>query len=149
MATKRTGPAVSAISLGEYKALAEFRLVIRRYLAFAEVAAASAGLSPRQYQALLAITAAAPDEQFTVGLLADRMMILPHSALELARRLESGGYVRIVTDLADRRRRLLTITPSADKILEKLSSVHLAQLRQMVPSLADTLMKLSSVRHPS
>ncbi|HEY2034092.1 MAG TPA: hypothetical protein VGH02_10445, partial [Rhizomicrobium sp.] len=39
----------------DYRALAEFRFLLRRFMAFSEEAARAAGLAPQQHQALLAI----------------------------------------------------------------------------------------------
>jgi hypothetical protein len=42
------------LTKAEYQTLAAFRYHLRRFLRFSEAAAQSAGLTPRQYQALLA-----------------------------------------------------------------------------------------------
>ena len=48
----------------DYAALAQFRYQLRTFLAFSEAAAQSAGLTPQQHQALLAIKGlAAPTAQ--------------------------------------------------------------------------------------
>ena len=44
-----------SMSRGEYETLAAFRYALRQFLRFSEVAAQEAGLTPQQYQALLAI----------------------------------------------------------------------------------------------
>jgi len=128
----------------DYRALAEFRLALRRYVDVAEAAANAAGMPPRQYQALLAIKGST--EPPTVGWVAEQLLIAPHTGLELVRRLEAAGYVRIVSDPADRRRRLLLLTADANRVLARLSAVHLAELRQRGPQLAQLLTRLSSVR---
>jgi len=43
------------LSVAEYRALAEFRYELRRFLHFSERAARAAGLEPQQHQLLLAL----------------------------------------------------------------------------------------------
>ncbi|MGB9069638.1 MAG: helix-turn-helix domain-containing protein, partial [Candidatus Acidiferrales bacterium] len=77
----------------DYSALAAFRYEIRRFLNFSETAAREAGIEPQQHQALLAIKGR-PEFDTTVGVLAERMQIRHHSAVELSHRLESRGWIR-------------------------------------------------------
>ena len=86
---------------GDYRVLAEFRAQLRQFLLFSENAARKAGLQPRHHQALLAIKGFA---DATVGDLAARLGIRPHSAAELVNRLVAARLVRRVTDTMDRRR---------------------------------------------
>jgi hypothetical protein len=55
-----------------YRALAEFRYRIRKYLAFSEAAARAAGIEPRQHQLLLAMKGLPQDRRPTIGVLMDR-----------------------------------------------------------------------------
>jgi len=63
----------------DYRLLAEFRYDLRCFLRFSEEAARKAGLTPQRYQALLSIKGS-PAEAQTIGELADRLLIEPHSA---------------------------------------------------------------------
>src|SRR5690606_18647319 len=63
----------------DYAALAEFRFALRRFQMFSETKAGEAGLTPQQHQALLAIRAADPDSA-TVGYVAQRLLVKPHTA---------------------------------------------------------------------
>ncbi len=119
----------------DYRRLAEFRFLLRRFLAFSEAAATAAGLTPRQHQALLAIKGMPEGVAPTIGHLAERLAIRPHSAVELADRLEQAGLVRRTHDPADRRRVVLTLTPDAQARLAALSAEHLGELRRLSPSL--------------
>jgi DNA-binding MarR family transcriptional regulator len=76
----------------DYRRLSEFRYLIRRFLEFSEAAAARAGLTPRQHQALLAIKGA-QDSPATIGYLAERLRIRHHSAVELVDRLAEAGLI--------------------------------------------------------
>src|SRR3546814_6196590 len=72
----------------DYAALAEFRFALRRFQRFSETKAGEAELTPQQHQALLAIRAADPDEA-TVGYVAQRLIVKPHTASELLERHEA------------------------------------------------------------
>jgi DNA-binding MarR family transcriptional regulator len=113
---------------GDYRLLAEFRAQLRQFLLFSESAARKAGLQPRHHQALLAIKGFA---DATVGDLAARLGIRPHSAAELVNRLVAAGLVRRVTDTMDRRRVHLVLTRMAERRLEKLTLAHRAELPRL------------------
>ncbi len=64
----------------QYAAIASFRLELRRFLAFSEIAANKAGLPPQQHQALLAIAGHTGPEPPNVGAIAEHLLIAPNSA---------------------------------------------------------------------
>ncbi len=112
-----------------FEALADFRYAIRRYLNFSERNARAAGLEPQQYQALLAIKGVPPSHKATVGVLAERLQIQHHSAVELMDRLEKRGLVRRVRSRVDRRQVLVQLTPSGERKLKRVSMPHRDELR--------------------
>ena len=126
----------------DYAALAEFRFALRQFQIFSEAKAAEAGLTPQQHQALLAIRGADPDDA-TVGYVAQRLIVRPHTASELIDRLETLGLVRREPTQSDRRRALLRLTSLADTILSSLSSVHRDEIRRLQPLLVEHLQKLT------
>lgn len=126
----------------EYAALAEFRFALREFQIFSEAKAAEAGLTPQQHQTLLAIRGADPDDA-TVGYVAQRLIVKPHTASELIDRLETLGLVRREPTQSDRRRALLRLTFLADTILSSLSSVHREEIRRLQPLLVEHLQKLT------
>ncbi len=117
------------LSEADYRALAEFRYQLRKFLHFSENAARRAGLQPRHHQALLAIKGL---PGATVGDLAERLTIRPHSAGELVNRLVAAKLVRRVTDTVDRRRIRLALTPAAERRLETLTIAHRGELKRLV-----------------
>ncbi|GEP05749.1 MarR family winged helix-turn-helix transcriptional regulator [Methylobacterium oxalidis] len=121
----------------DYAALAAFRHALRRFLAFSRAAAQEAGLPPQQHQALLAIKGARPP--VSVGQLAESLIVAPHTAAELAERLEAAGLVTRAPSAADRRRLDLTLTGKAEAVLGRLSAAHRAELRAVGPLLRDLL----------
>src|SRR6185295_13256303 len=78
----------------QYRALAEFRYHIRHYLDFSDKAARAAGLEPRQYQLLLAISGLPEDVEPTVSALAQQLRTKHHSTVELINRAEQNGFVQ-------------------------------------------------------
>lgn len=124
-----------------YRALAAFRYELRRFLHFSENAARGAGLTPQQHQALLAIRAA-PGGEMLVGELAERLLLRPHSASELAARLEGQGLAMRQHDAADRRQVHLRLTKEAMEILTSLTVAHRAELRRSGPLLHKLLEEL-------
>ncbi|MBJ7499439.1 MAG: MarR family transcriptional regulator [Sphingopyxis sp.] len=126
----------------DYAALAEFRFALRRFQVFSENKAAEAGVTAQQHQALLAIRAAAPDHA-SVGYVAQRLIVKPHSASELVDRLEAQGLVRREPMQSDRRRALLRLTPQALEILSGLSAAHREEIRRLQPLLVEHLTRLT------
>lgn len=122
----------------DYAALADFRYEIRRFLNFSQKAAREAGIEPHQHQALLAIKGR-PEFDTTVGVLAERMQIRHHSAVELSRRLEVRGWIRRSRNCRDRREVQLRLTPRADRLLVTLSLAHRNELRTAEPRLIRAL----------
>jgi DNA-binding MarR family transcriptional regulator len=124
---------------GDYKALAEFRYQIRRFLHFSEQAARAAGLEPQQHQLLLSIKGLPLGKKPTVGVLAERMQLAHHSTVELIDRLEERGLVERRRDETDRRQVLVQITAAGEEILAELSLHHFDELGSVGPTLVQVL----------
>ncbi len=125
-----------------YRVLEEFRYDIRRFLNFSERAARRAGIEPHQHQALLVIKSA-PQGKATVGHLAERLLVRHHSAVELSDRLESKKLVRRARSGADRREVFLSLTPTGERLLAKLSVLHRTELQTTGPRLLQALESVS------
>ena len=123
---------------GDYAALADFRAALRGFLAFSEARAGEVGLAPQQHQALLAIRGA-PAGQATIGYLAERLILKPHSASELVSRLEALDLIERRTAEGDRRRTLLMLTGLAKVLLAEMSATHREEIRRLKPLLLDLL----------
>jgi len=132
---------METLTLSDYQSLAELRYQIRRFLRFSEDAARKAGIEPRQHQLLLAVKGL-QQEHPRIGVLAERLQIQPHSAVELANRLARRGYVRRRRDLEDRREVLLSLTVKGEKLLRELSLDHRAELRSAGPALMAALQRV-------
>jgi DNA-binding MarR family transcriptional regulator len=118
---------------------------LRRFLAFSETAARAAGLTPQQHQALLAIKGAG-SETVSVGDLADQLLLQPNSAAELVDRMVKCGLLMRAEAGDDRRRVVLSLTPSAEAALHALSAAHLRELRYSAPVLDGLLRSLKPDR---
>lgn len=125
----------------DYVALADFRHALRQFLAFSEGRAAECGLTPQQHQALLAIrgAGAAP---VSIGYLAERLILKPHSATGLIDRLEALGLVSRHPSPDDRRQALLRLSPKAEGLLEELSATHREEIVRLRPLLTELLDRL-------
>lgn len=126
----------------DYRTLAEFRYLLRRFLAFSEGAAKSAGLKPRQHQALLAIKGFGADEPLAIHDLAEQLGIQHNSAVELVDRLVEVGLLDRHPDSWDRRKVRLVITEAGERHLSALSAAHLDELRRLRPALIGILQAL-------
>jgi len=128
-----------AVSVAEYRALAEFRYQIRRFLNVSEQAARAAGLEPQQYLLLLALRGLPEAKQATILTLAERLQLRHHSAVGLIDRLEKRGLVRRVQGKEDRRKVLISLTARGEQILDNLARKRLAELRATGPELVRAL----------
>ena len=128
----------SALDDKDYAALADFRAALRGFLAFSEARAGEVGLSPQQHQALLAIRGAVPG-QATVGYVAERLILKPHTASELVQRLTALDLVVRHAGTDDRRRTQLALTPRAEAVLAALSATHREEIRRLKPMLLELL----------
>ena len=126
----------------EYEALANLRHILRRFMDFSSSAAQEEGLPIQQHQALLAIKGYRGEDPMTVGLLAERLLIAPHTTSELVHRLVAAGYVSRRSDPADKRRQTLELTAQAEEVLKRLSAIHLTEIREMAPRLIEVLSNL-------
>ena len=123
----------------EYRAFAEFRHTLRRFLEFSESAARGANIEPQQHQLLLALKGLPSDLRPTIRTLAERLQLRHNSTVELAQRsIESGLVLRRPSPL-DGREVLLSITARGERVLRGLSIAHRAELRSAAPALIRSL----------
>ncbi len=139
-------PRASSSFQPNYRAMAEFRYQIRRFLRFSEQAAREAGLEPQQYQLMLALKGMGDDTDHRIGQIAERMQIQHHSTVELVDRLTRRGLVRRRRSTQDRREVLLDLTSKGEKLLQELALYHRDELRESGPGLISALRK--ALREP-
>jgi DNA-binding MarR family transcriptional regulator len=129
---------VGELNDAEYAALADFRHALRAFQAFSEVRVAEYGLTPQQHQALLAIRGASA-ASVTIGYVAERLIVKPHSASGLVVRLEALGLVVRRASPVDGRQALVALTAKAITLLEKLSVIHRDEILRLRPLLSTLL----------
>jgi DNA-binding MarR family transcriptional regulator len=138
-----TGRDLKPLNAAEYKALAEFRYQLRKFLRNTEERVRAAGLNPQQYQLLLAIRGLPSGVLPTVGTLAERMQLNHNSMVELVDRCEGRGLIRRTRSGSDRRRVTLSITPEGEDDLRKLASASRHELSGMGSSLVEAILSLT------
>jgi DNA-binding MarR family transcriptional regulator len=125
--------------------LASFRHALRRFLAASEAISRNAGITQQQYQAILAI-AAWPGEVMTMKDLADDLLLTHHAAVQLMDRLAKAGLAQRATSSVDRRSVELTLTPAGAALLERLATLHQAEMLRREPALSASLRRLRKLR---
>lgn len=123
----------------DFCVLADFRYHIRRFLRFSELAAQAEGLESQQHQFLLAIEGTSGPEAPTMGYIASRLLIHPHSAVGLADRLEERGLLERIRGGGDRRQVRLRLTAAGTETLTRLSALHRRELDDSGPELVAAL----------
>jgi DNA-binding MarR family transcriptional regulator len=129
----------SAMTSGEFRALAQFRHLIRIYLNGSEEAARRAGLEPQQYLLLLALRGLPLGRVPSIRELAGRLQLRHHSVVELVNRLERRALLRRERSRSDKRQVLLHLTPRGEKILTRLAKQRIVELRTAAPALVRAL----------
>jgi len=128
----------------QIQALAGFRNALRRFLAFSEEVTRAQGVTPLQYQAMLAIKAQSHGAM-AVGDLNAELLLKANSTVQLVDRLARMGLVRRRRSDADRRLVRVTLTDSGNALLLRLASLHLEQLSKRKKQLADILRQVKSM----
>jgi DNA-binding MarR family transcriptional regulator len=120
-----------------YRAHARFRYALRRFLKFSEARARAAGITPTQHQMLLAIRGTGRG-WLSVGEIARRLMIRPHSAAGLVERASRQDLVVKEPDPADARVVRVALTERGQRLIAEITADHrveLARLWRRVPPL--------------
>lgn len=131
----------------EYRALAELRYRIRRFLREADAVARAAGLEPQQYLMLLAIRGLPRGDEATIRTLADRVVLKHHSTVELIDRLEKHGYVCRRRGRDDRRLVMVSLLPRGQRVLETVARHRISELRSNGRQLVHAINQLLEHRH--
>jgi DNA-binding MarR family transcriptional regulator len=122
------------VSDAEYRGLLEFRDQLRRFVHWSEQQAIGAGITPAQYQLLLAVRGH-PGGAPTVRDVAEHLLLRHHSVVGLIDRAEAAGLVERQPDPDDHRVVRLRLTASGARVLRRLAGLHLDELRRRPPTL--------------
>jgi DNA-binding MarR family transcriptional regulator len=139
----------TAISVEQFRKLAEFRFQLRKFLQFSHAAAEDRGIRPQQYQLLLCVHGMLPELDPTIANVAARMLLKHNSAVELVDRTIEQGLLRRSPDPTDHRRILLRVTPQGERILASLADYHLQELEQAGPKLIRALRRVLNIKSSS
>jgi len=126
---------VTALTDAEFANLLAFRTELRRFDHWSEEQAKRVGLTHMQHQLLLAIRGHSDPRGPTIGDLADYLQLRHHSAVELANRVEAGGWAQRRRDAKDARVVRLTLTDKGIGVIESLAELHVAELARLTPML--------------
>lgn len=122
-----------------HQALASFRHQLRKFLLVSENAANDAGLHPQQHQLLLAVAGVPTGISPSIAYAAEALGLKHNTVVELVDRCEQEGLLDRATDPEDRRRVCLRTTAGGQKVLGRLSQVHLQELNLQGPLLIQAL----------
>jgi DNA-binding MarR family transcriptional regulator len=128
------------MSQRQYRALADFRYELRRFLRYSEQITRRHGVTPLQYQLLLQVKGYPGRERATIGELAERLQAKHHGAVALVSRCQEAGLVAKRESEKDRRAVLVELTSKGERLLERLARLHRNELlaiqgRLMFPNL--------------
>jgi DNA-binding MarR family transcriptional regulator len=127
----------------DYGALATFRYGMRKFLRFSkDYLAAQAGLTPEQYEALLALKAFSGKDGLTVGDLSERLQVKHHTAVSLTDKLASRKLATRHRGQADRRNVYVRLTGSGTALLARMAIAHHNELRSRSGEMIDALRRL-------
>lgn len=115
----------------QYEALSEFRYQLRRFLHFSETAATDAGLTPLQYLLMLHVRGFPGRDWASVKELSERLQMKHHGVVALLTRCEEAGLVRRQKSKMDRRMVEVHLEARGAVQLERLASLHEAELRSL------------------
>jgi DNA-binding MarR family transcriptional regulator len=123
----------------DYEGLLAFRDQLRRFLHWSEQRAIEAGVTPAQYQLLLAVRGH-PGGTPTVREAADHLLLRHHSVVGLVDRAVRAGLVERRPDPDDQRVVRLALTPQGARVLRRLAGSHLDELRRRPPAINPALL---------
>ena len=132
----------------KYRALAELRYRIRRFLRDGDAVASAVGLKPQQYLMLLAIRGLPQGGEATIRTLADRVVLKHHSTVELIDRLEKHGYVCRSRGCDDRRLVTVSLLPRGERVLEGVVRHRITELRSNGRQLVHAINQLLEQTRP-
>jgi len=117
----------------DYRRLLQFRVDLRRFLHWSDEMAEKAGVTSAQHQLLLAIRGHNGAEGPTIGDVAGYLLLRHHSAVGLVDRAVKAGLIERHDDPVDRRVVRLSLSALGSQTLERLSELHLEEIKRLAP----------------
>ena len=125
MTTSRKPGGSDPLSKADFEALARFRFGIRRYLRISEEIVRTHGVTPQQYQLMLALMGYPGREWATVQELADMIQLRHHSVVEL---IEPHPH--------DARAVRVSLTTDGEQTMSQLGALHRDELHRLGSALS-------------
>jgi len=137
----------------DYRALAEWRHALRKFLSASEAITLARRVSPTQYQLLLFVRGSWNGGP-SISDLAERLQVRHQSAVGLVDRCQTAGLVRRRRDPANRRRVLVEMTRRGSTLLASLAAEHYRTIEKLgsafvPPSLSRRPRPVRGKRRPS
>ncbi|MDD5544514.1 MAG: MarR family transcriptional regulator [Acidobacteriia bacterium] len=123
----------------QFEHIAAFRHTLRRFLRHSEKVSRKQGVTPQQYQLMVAIIGFPKRNNASVGELAEQLQRNHHSVVELINRTERLGLVERRQGIDDRRQVFIYLTPKGERVLAKLVEEHRSEYRFLHSSLGRLL----------
>ncbi len=120
-----------AIKSDALRQLAWFRYRVRCFLRFSEKVARTCGITPQQHQLLLGVAGYTGRGWATISELAEFLQERHNAVVGLVQRAAERGLVRKTPGQRDRRFVIVHLTRRGVTILEKVSRVNIAELREL------------------
>ena len=120
-----------AIKSDALRQLAWFRYRVRCFLRFSEKVARTCGITPQQHQLLLGVAGYTGRGWATISELAEFLQERHNAVVGLVQRAAERGLVRKIPGQRDRRFVKVHLTRRVVTILEKVSRVNIAELREL------------------
>lgn len=127
-----------------FESLAGFRTSLRRFLAASEAISRQAGVTPQQYQAMLAIKTR-PGATMAMKELAEQLLLTHHAAVQMMDRLSRAGLASRQASTEDRRLVLLKLTAKGEDLLDRLAEMHMEVIVRQEPALSASLRQLRKI----
>jgi DNA-binding MarR family transcriptional regulator len=124
------------LSKSDFEALARFRFGIRRYLRISEEIVRAHGVTPQQYQLMLALMGYPGREWATVQELADMIQLRHHSVVELINRAQKEGLVQREPHPSDARAVRVSLTAEGEERMSQLGALHRDELHRLNSALS-------------
>jgi len=115
----------------DYEELARFRYALRLYFRFSEQAVRPLGLTPQQYQLMLAIKGFPGRDWVTMTEIAERLQSSHNSVVGLVDRSVANNLVQRAAHPHDRRSVAVSLTENGEQILSGLVYAHRAELERL------------------
>lgn len=138
------GTPAMGLTKRQYERIAAFRYNLRRFLRFSEKAVRQRGVTPHQYQLMLAIQGFPNRDHASVGELAEQLQRTHHSVVELINRTEKLRLIRRQPSKEDRRRVNIFLTWRGKKWLAQMVREHRREVQYLHSSLQKALEHLKS-----